>query len=308
MKKFQNFLSVLIVGIITILGIYTVCIFNVSNFLKEDSLKKAVEKLDLTEVLNNNGEKKDVDIQNSMMDRIYDMAESTNVPKEQVDLILHSEAMKEFASDYFVNIATYITTGVEKNMTGIELTEMVRNNIDVFSNQMDDSMKQAIISGVEQHADEIVTLLPSPKTVTENIDRNQLKEIRGLLGRNVKSKLLWGLGGLTLLLVFIQFSWWKWLSWHSAGVAITGITSCILGFIITPVINGLLLDYNEVKILSLLQHFTDILSRNFYMVGGVLLLVAFIEVSIFVNIRHYLKQKEVSRAKELLEEQSKTIS
>lgn len=311
MKGFRNFISLLIVIVLTIMGIYTVCIFNASNFLTEKNLTKTVKKVNLVEVLSEDTKTINGNASLSTMDQIYDMANNVSISKEHVDAVINSDAMKEFAGDYLTNVATYITTGEEKNISGTELTEIVRNNIDTISNEtginLNDSMKQNVVNGVERYANEIVTLIPSPKVVTESLDDNQLKAIQNLFHNDVKSKLLWGLGGLTLLLILVQFSWWKWLSWHSISIAITGALSCILGLIATPMIDGLLLDHNEVVLLNLLHHFTDALSKNFYIIGGILLLIAFIQISIYVNVRHHLKQKEVNRAKESLKEQSEEL-
>lgn len=308
MKKFRNFISLLIVIILIFMGIYTVCIFNASNFLTEQNLTKTVKRVNLVELLSEDTKTINGNATISTMDRIYDMANNVSISKEHVDAVINSDAMKEFAGNYLTNVATYITTGEEKNISGTELTEIVRNNINTISTQtgmnLNDSMKQNVVNGVERYADEIVTLIPSPKVVTEGLDENQLKGIQSLFHKDAKSKLLWGLGGFTLLLILIQFSWWKWLSWHSISVAITGAVSCIFGIITTPMIDGLLLDYNEVVLLNLLHHFADALSKNFYMIGGVLLVIAFIEISIYVNVRHYLKQKEVNKAKESLQQQS----
>lgn len=308
MKGLRNLISVVTVIILTIMGIYAVCIFNASHFLTEKNLTKTAKKMNLMEILSDDGKVTAGGVNTSPMEQIYGMADTAHISREHVDAMMKSDVVKEFAGDYLSNVATYITTGEEKNITGSQLVELVRNNIDTIATEsnlnLDATAKQNIVRGVEQYANQIVTLVPSPKQVTESIDEDQLKGIQSLLSKDSKQKLVFGIIGLTALLILLQFSWWKWLSWSSISVVITGAVSCILGLITTPMIEGLLVDHNEVILLSLLNRFTEALAKNFYLIGGVLLLVAFIEISIYVNIRHHMKQKEANKARESLQEQS----
>lgn len=306
MKGLRNFISLLVVIALTIVGIYTVCIFNASHFLTERSLTKTVKKVNLKEILSEDGKVTNGGVSDSTMDKIYNMADTMNISKEQVDLLVESSAVKEFAGNYLSNVAVYLTNGEEKNITGIELTEIIKNNIDRIAaeNHFDENVKQNVVTGVERYANDIVTLIPSPKVITESIDTEQLKGIQALFSEKTKTNLIYSIIGLTLLLILLQFSWWKWLSWVSVSVAITGLVSGILGLIASPMIEGLLLDHNDVMLLSLLNHFTSALAINFYIIGGILIIISFIMISIYVNTKHHLKQKEAEEAKNKLQLQS----
>lgn len=312
MKGFRNFISLLVVIGISVIGIYTVCIFNASNFLNEKNITKTVKKVNLIDILSDDAQMTSDGPTASTMDKIYDMANNVSISKEHVDAVINSDAVKELVSNYINHVVTYITTGEEKNISGAELTELVRNNIDTISSQaelnLSDSMKQNVVNGVERYADDIVILIPSPKVVTDSIGDSKLAVIQNLFNNQVKINLLLSLVGLTLLLMLLQFSWWRWLPWGSVSAVVIGIVSCILGLVTPSMIEGLLTDHNEVTVLKLLNSFSDILSNNFYIIGCLLIFISFIMISIYVNVRHRFQQKEVNKAKESIQKQKEMLS
>lgn len=305
MKTLRNILSVMIVIGLVVLELYLIGMISTERFVSKQAITKVTEQLNLVEVMSEAPVTTGDGKQQTVLDEVYEVAEKANLDPSQVDAVLNSTIVKELAATYMHDVANYALKGTDHQMTGEEISAIVRDNIDVISKEakLDAPTSQRIVTTVMQHQDEFAALLPAPSKVFQVVDTSELEGLQQLFDQHTKIKVVIAIIALTLLLMLVRFSFYRWLPWSSVANVIAGAVACLMSLGITPMIAAVLSEKNQVLLLKILDTYAHVISQTFLICGLVLLVISFVEISIYSSLKYYLRQKEANDARQRLKEE-----
>lgn len=314
MKKLIS--SVLFIFVV-ISSVLLLAIYSTNKFISEDSLKNTVEKIDVSSVLLNssdnsnseNGTNKIIDsLDKQVLDDVYLIAAKGNVTKDKVDSVINSNAVKDFTALYVNKIATYVTTGKENNITGEEITKVVKDNINSVATEaglnLDDSSKNAIISVVDTYDNDIANLVPTPKSFTDKVNPNAINMVQKVFSSQTKIMLFTMLGISIALLVIIQFKKYRFMKWLSLAFMLSGIIVCILGSSLVPTLDMILENENRF-ILDIIKTFASDLKMTLFVRGGIVIGLSLIILLIYEAIHRKISNEELDNLAAEIEEEFK---
>lgn len=314
MKKFISGILFIMV-VISCVGLIT--IFSAGKFISEETLKNTVEKIDIPKaLLNNNANSKNETNTNKIVDEldkvvladIYEIAAKGNVSKEKVDNVINSNAVKDFAAIYISKVANYITTGEENKITGKEITGVVKDNINSVATEaginLDNNSKNAIISVVDTYSNDIATLIPSPKVLVSEKDKEVTNTVQVIFSNKTKYTLLTILGISSVLLILIQLKKYNWMKWLSLATMCSGSIVCLLAFISVSVINNFLQNESQF-ILNIANTFADELKMTLLIRGGIVIGISLVVLLIYEAIHRNIVSKELDQMASDIEEEFK---
>ena len=131
MKTLRNMISVIIVIGLVGLELYLVGIISMERFISEKAITKASRQLNLIEVMSETKVSTDQGKQQTLLDEVYDVAAQANMNSTQVDAVLNSTTIKKLAGTYMHDVASYVLKGTDHQLTGEEISTLIRDNIGV---------------------------------------------------------------------------------------------------------------------------------------------------------------------------------
>lgn len=297
----KKLISSILFILITISSVVLIGIYSTNRFISEDSLKTTVEKIDVASVILN--EQMVTNIQNNdtghqILEEVYEIASHFNVSKEEVNYVINSNVIKDFASLYMSKFANYLTTGEESNITGEDIAKVVKDNIDTVANEagakLDDNSKNAIISVVDTYSHDIAVLIPAPKVITDGAPEEAISVIQKVFSSDTKIILFSVLGISIFLLVLVQFKKYRFMKWGSLAFMLSGVIICVFSLALIPTLS-MALDTFDRFILDITSIIADDLKRTLLINGGIVIGISLVILLIYEKINRKLYDKELDQ-------------
>lgn len=294
MKSIKNLFIIIIVTIISLLEFSLISINSFQKFLTEENIKKNIEQVNLVGLMSSNkiilNNVSHVDQDQLIIDKIYQIAEKDNIPKQTVDIIINSLAIKELASNYINNIKNYILTGKEKNITSNDLVYVVETGMNTFVDEtgipLSDEVKKKILNNIREYSVDFIDLLPTTKSISNTVNIDVLEVIRVIFSNEIKIIFLGIILLLTGVIIFLEKVSYKWLRWSALATLICTILCFGMGTGIQTTVQ-IMLEEKSPFLLELFNSMLDQIKTNYLNYGKLMFILTMIQIIIYGGIYFY---------------------
>lgn len=233
MKKFLNYTGIIFSYIfmtinIIFIGLLTILLIT-NGYFSKVNVSRIVSDINVYKLLEESSKER--------FDKIKSISNELNINEYEMEEILNSEGIKDYASSYISSLYGYII--FDKELYSIdkeELLNIVSKAIDSINNNQDSNInnetKGAILDYVDIHSEEIINLFPNEEKVKEySINDSQIKVIRNIL--SIKSIFILALIIFVILVIIglLRFSYYKWSYYFGLSLSICGFIY-LSGFIL----------------------------------------------------------------------------
>ena len=300
MKSIKNLFIIIIVTIISLLEFSLISINSFQKFLSEENIKKNIEQVDLVRLMSREksilNKETQVNQNQLIIDKIYQIAEKDNISKETIDIVINSSAVKNLASNYINNIKNYVLTGKEKNIMPNDLVYFIETGMNNFVDKtgipLSDEIKQKILNNTREYSVDYVDLLPTTKSISNSINIDVLEVIRIIFLNEFKVIFLGIILLLMGLIIFLEKFSYKWIKWSALATLINAILCFGMSTGIKTTIQ-IMLEENSPVLLEFFNSMLDQIKINYLNYGRLMFIFTIIQIIVYVVICFYTINKSL---------------
>ncbi len=235
MNSLKQLFIVIIVAVLIIFQFLFISIQVFHKTITKSTIEKSINEVDFVEILKQDNDENP--LTPTKMDQIYEIAKKGNISTESVDNLIRSNGVKKLINTYVNDMIDSTLTNEGKKVTPEQLQQQIVEAVNSATDQsgipLSDSTKQAIITTVSQHNEEIFTLFSAPQSVSSVIDTQSIDMLRFLFSNELMLLFIGIVVGLIILLIFLTHSYYQFLFYHGVSLLITAGISYAFSHTIT---------------------------------------------------------------------------
>ncbi len=255
------------------------------KLITKENVSTMINEVDIKEVLTTN--------KSDSLDKLYTIADNNNVDRQIVDGIINSHEFKTLISEYYGDVAEYLSSGVEgTTITADKIVQTVDDVLDRTSNELGitltEEQRDNILTEVEENSTEIAKVFPTYDEMKQEIGEDDINIIRVLLGDTSKTVLLVMIIIVVLIIAVIRWSVYRFAIWTGVTTALAGGIFIAIGGLGNMAMNVITQEESATAIINLLK---DSIFGIFVNYGLVTLVIGVIQMIYYFVMRNKLKEK-----------------
>ena len=256
------------------------------KLISKDNVSTIVNDMDIKEVLTTSD--------SSSLDRLYTIADNNNVDRKIVDGIINSNEFKTLISEYYGDVAYYLSSGVEgTTITADKIVQTVDEVLDRTSKELGITLTEEqhdnILVEVEENSSEIANMFPTYDEMKSEISEEDMNVIRVLLGDSSKIVLLVMIIMVVLIIALVRWSIYRFAIWTGVTTVLAGGVFAAVGGLGNIAMNLILEEEYSTAIINLVK---DNIFGTFVNYGLVVLLIGIIQMVYYFIMRNKFNKKE----------------
>lgn len=255
------------------------------KLITKENVSTMINEVDIKEVLTTN--------KSDSLDKLYTIADNNNVDRQIVDGIINSNEFKILISEYYGDVAEYLSSGVEvTTITADKIVQTVDDVLDRTSSELGitltEEQRDNILTEVEENSTEIAKVFPTYDEMKQEIGEDDINIIRVLLGDTSKTVLLVMIIIVVLIIAVIRWSVYRFAIWTGVTTALAGGIFIAIGGLGNMAMNVIMQEESATAIINLLK---DSIFGIFVNYGLVTLVIGVIQMIYYFVMRNKLKEK-----------------
>lgn len=285
----KKFISVLLDIILVLSGMATILFFSLSSIVSKKNINHIVEEVSLKDTMELLSDPSTP----SLLDQIYQEAESIQVSKEQIDQILESEQVKEIAKDVLNNIMEY---QFDPNQTNLYQEEELKEKMNLLLQEVNQNHQ---LNLSEEQTKEITeSTVNGVSAITESIKKEDNAEdqevqqiLQFLVGNGIKVTSLIILITSAILLLILNWKNKRFFHHYFVDAIIIAIWSILYGLFFQALLHIIIEETTSAKLWNAL---IDPVTHFAYLWAGISFAIAIVCGILKKVLIHPNEEKELT--------------
>lgn len=256
------------------------------KLISKDNVSTIVNDMDMKEILNTND--------SDSLDRLYTIADNNNIDRQIVDGIINSNEFKALISEYYGDVAHYLSSGQEGTIiTADKIVQTVDEVLDRTAQELGITLTEEqhdnILVEVEENSSEISNMFPTYDEMKNEINEEDMNVIRILLGDSSKIVLFVMIIIVIAIIAIVRWSIYRFAIWTGVTTVLAGGVFASLGGLGNVAMKLILEEEYSTATIQLVK---ENIFGTFVNYGLVVLLIGTIQIIYYFMLRNKFNKNE----------------
>lgn len=256
------------------------------KLISKDNVSTIVNDMDMKEILTTND--------SDSLDRLYTIADNNNIDRQIVDGIINSNEFKALISEYYGDVAHYLSSGQEGIIiTADKIVQTVDEVLDRTAQELGITLTEEqhdnILIEVEENSSEISNMFPTYDEMKNEINEEDMNVIRILLGDSSKIVLFVMIIIVIAIIAIVRWSIYRFAIWTGVTTVLAGGVFASLGGLGNVAMKLILEEEYSTATIQLVK---ENIFGTFVNYGLVVLLIGTIQIIYYFMLRNKFNKNE----------------